>query len=67
MKTLTLVVIACLAGCTTVAEQVAGNTPSLQYCSEVNYERKGADFTVTAKCQLPIGGSALIVPPLPGL
>lgn len=44
-----------LSGCS----QLAGNTPSLQYCSEVHYNRTGNQIEVQAKCQAPIGSSLL--------
>ena len=54
MKTvLVLLLVALLVGCTQL--------PTVQQCSEVSYERKGIDVTVTAKCQVPLGS------PLPGL
>lgn len=52
MKTV-LVLALLLGGCAQI--------PTIQHCSEVSYERKGIDITVSAKCQVPLGSA------LPGL
>jgi hypothetical protein len=38
-----------LAGCVPIVKQFA---PSLDYCDEVSYQRKGGQFTVMANCRL---------------
>lgn len=55
-----LVVLVVAYGSVTGCAQIAGNVPSLQYCSQVKYERTGADFTIEAKCSMPIGGGSLV-------
>lgn len=59
-----IICLACVAGsgCATVA----ANTPSLQYCTKVNYQRSGNLVTLTAECQLLIGGNPVgaVVPGL---
>ena len=52
----TLLAILSISGLTACAQ-----VPTIQHCSEVHYERKGIDITVTAKCQVPLGS------PMPGL
>ena len=60
----TIILLACVAGsgCATVA----ANTPSLQYCDKVSYQRAGNLVTLTAECQLPIGSNPVgaVVPGL---
>ena len=54
MKTLlAIAALMMLGGC----QFLAGITPSLQYCSEVKYERRGNQITLEARCAAPIGGS----------
>lgn len=56
MKLFTLCILTVLiAGCVAVA----GLTPTLQYCDDVNYVRHGNEITLTAKCHAPIGGGML--------
>ena len=55
MKALLIIALVALQGCA----QLAGVTPSLQYCDEVDYQRKDATITLKAKCRAPIGSSLL--------
>ena len=48
---LTLLAVSILAGCSVVAEFV----PSMNHCSDVEYERHGQQITIKAKCTAPIG------------
>lgn len=50
-----LALVLALSGCS----QLAGNTPSLQYCDSVSYVREGNRIELTASCQAPIGSSLL--------
>lgn len=61
-RILFLAAVAALAGCVPLTQQIAGDTPSLQYCSHVEYVRNGAEIKVLAVCQAPIGGSAVVLP-----
>ena len=60
MKLAILAVLA-LSGCA----NIAGNLPTMQYCSDVTYVRKGNMIDIKATCAAPIGQSGLPVP-LPG-
>lgn len=52
MKTvLVLAVITLLSGC--------GAIPSMKYCDEVTYTRKGAQVHIEARCQASVGGVGL--------
>lgn len=65
MKTTILLISACtiLQGCTVLSAigGVLGITgpadiaPSLKYCQEVQYVRKGIDAEIRAKCTVPAG------------
>lgn len=57
MRLLLTTPVVLLTGCA----QLFGSLPSLQYCSEVSYERNGNQIKLEARCQAPIGGG------LPGL
>ena len=58
---LIFVLLATLAGCA----QIAANTPSLEYCSEVHYTRVGNQIDISAKCAAPIAQSSGMAIPLP--
>lgn len=45
---LAMLILAAGAGCTTIASQL----PSVQYCSEVRYERIESNITLEAKCKI---------------
>jgi uncharacterized protein YceK len=50
MKTLTVALALCLlSGCVPIIKQFA---PSLEYCDDVQYVRKGNDFAVMATCKV---------------
>lgn len=40
-----------LTGCAQVSQIV----PSLQYCDEIDYKRRGSDVELRAKCVAPVG------------
>lgn len=56
-----------LTGCASDLAKVAAETPTLQYCRHVKYERDNNEAKFEATCNLPIGGSAVPALPLPGL
>jgi len=63
MKWLTLGIVflaAGVAGCQTVAHY----TPSLQYCSKIDYQRRGNLIHLEADCEAPIGGGVSVIPGL---
>jgi hypothetical protein len=45
MKAVVLLIL--LTGCSAL--------PSMRYCQEVNYHRKGADIEIQASCTAPVG------------
>lgn len=49
MKTvLVILLLVFLAGCSAL--------PSMQYCDDVTYTRKGSEIRVEAVCRAPVGG-----------
>lgn len=40
--------------------QLIGASPTFQHCNEVNYNRKGADIIVSARCQATLGRDGLL-------
>ena len=57
MRLLLVLILAFFPGCA----QLFGSLPSMQYCNEVKYERRGNQIELTARCAAPIGGG------IPGL
>lgn len=59
MKTLTaLTIVTLLSGCAVLEALGLGPkslVPSLSHCDHVDYERKGQDITIKAKCRVPAG------------
>jgi hypothetical protein len=55
MRWIGVVLCLVLTGCA----QLAGSIPSLKYCSDVTYVRKGNQIDITAKCHAPIGDDLL--------
>ena len=55
MKTFVLLLALACSSCAAVS----GVTPSLEYCSKVNYQRDGNATQLTATCQAPIGAALL--------
>lgn len=56
--TAVLLLLTLLPGCAVLSAMGIGPSdvlPSLKYCHEVNYERRGIDMEVTAKCRVPAG------------
>lgn len=43
-----------LSGCIRVTEFVASQVPSLEYCDEVTYYRKGLNASLIANCRVPV-------------
>lgn len=48
------VIIWSVVGCTPLVSSLPGVLPSLAYCDEVAYVRKGNQIDVAAKCKAPI-------------
>lgn len=60
MKTITLLLaVSLLAGCSQLMAAFGLTpqdlAPSLKYCQEVQYARKGIDAEIRAKCTVPAG------------
>lgn len=59
MKTIiALTLVSLLQGCALLGALGIGPTdvlPSLRHCSKVDYERRGLDIDIKAKCQVPVG------------
>ena len=61
MKTIAFAALIFLPGCASLVAQ----TPTMQYCSKVNYTRVGNQISMSAECAAPIGGTSNI--PVPHL
>lgn len=63
MKEILGILIAILTG---GCASLVANTPSMEYCNKVTYTRFGNQISITADCQVPLGGSGgLPTIPLP--